>query len=133
MRPIVFGVEGPGSRLPIEIMVIWGKRNNESILLVRGVYMDVFFEWDPQKASANLRKHGISFDEASTVFNDPLAAIFDDEDHSEGEIREIIIGHSIKNDLMVVCFTERAKGIVRIFSARLATRKERKDYEENRK
>ncbi len=95
--------------------------------------MDVFFEWDPPKASANLRKHGISFDEARTVFNDPLAAIFDDEDHSEGEIREIIIGHSIKNDLMVVCFTERAKGIVRIFSARLATRKECKDYEENRK
>jgi hypothetical protein len=61
-------------------MVIWGKRNNESSLLARGVYMDVFFEWDPPKASANLRKHGISFDEASTVFNGPLAAIFDDED-----------------------------------------------------
>ncbi len=68
MRPIVFGVEGPGSRLPIEFMVIWGKRNNESSLLARGVYMDVFFEWDPQKASANLRKHGISFDGASRVF-----------------------------------------------------------------
>jgi hypothetical protein len=49
-------------------MVIWGKRNNESSLLARGVYMDVFFEWDPQKASANLRKHGISFDGASRVF-----------------------------------------------------------------
>ena len=93
--------------------------------------MDVIFEWDSRKASANFRKHGIRFHEAATVFDDPLAAIFDDEDHSARETREIIIGHSLKNRLIVVCFTERTNGIIRIFSARLATRKERKEYEEN--
>jgi uncharacterized protein len=95
--------------------------------------MNVQFEWDLKKAAANLRKHGISFEEARTVFNDPLAVIFDDEDHSREEARELIIGHSIRNHLFLVCFTERAKGIIRIFSARLVTRKERKDYEENLK
>ncbi len=95
--------------------------------------MGVRFEWDLKKASANLQKHGISFEEARTVFNDSLAVIFDDEDHSAEENREIIIGRSIRNHLSLVCFTERAKGIIRIFSARLVTRKERKNYEENRK
>ena len=88
------------------------------------------FEWDKNKASSNIRKHGVSFDEARTVFNDPLARIFDDEEHSSIERREIIIGHSIVNRLLVVCFTER-KEAIRIFSARLATLRERKDYEEN--
>jgi uncharacterized protein len=60
-----------------------------------------------------------------------LAAIFDDEDHSAEETREIIIGQSIGNRLLLVCFAERAKDVIRIFSARLAGRKERKDYEEN--
>lgn len=58
--------------------------------------MGVRFEWDLKKASANLRKHGISFEEARTVFDDPLAVIFDDEDHSVEEAREIIIGRSIQ-------------------------------------
>ena len=93
--------------------------------------MSVHFEWDKRKAEANLRKHGISFDEASTVFDDPLAAIFDDDDHSINEMREIIIGHSINNRLLIVFFTERVKDAIRIISARLATRKERNDYEEN--
>ena len=93
--------------------------------------MDVIFEWDSRKASANFRKYGVRFYEAGTVFDDSLAAIFDDEDHSARETREIIIGYSLENRLIVVCFTERTKGIIRIFSARLATRKERKDYEEN--
>ena len=95
--------------------------------------MNVRFEWDLKKADANLRKHGISFEEARTVFNDPFAVIFDDEDHSGSEAREIIIGHSIRNRLSLVCFTERVRGIIRIFSARLVTRKERRDYEENHK
>ena len=95
--------------------------------------MGVRFEWDLKKASDNFLKHGISFEEGRTVFNYPLAAIFEDEDHSTGEAREIIIGHSIRNRLSLVCFTERTKGIIRIFSARLVTRKERKNYEENRK
>ena len=88
-------------------------------------------EWNRDKAAANFRKHGVSFDEAFTVFDDRLALIFQDEDHSLEETREIIIGHSSRNRLLVVCFTERAKDVVRIYSARPATRKERKEYEEN--
>jgi len=93
--------------------------------------MSLRFEWDKDKASANLTRHGVGFDEASTVFDDSLARIFDDEDHSIDEHREIIVGHSILHRLLVVCFTERAEDVARIFSARLATRRERKDYEEN--
>ena len=92
--------------------------------------MSLKFEWDPKKAASNLSKHGVSFEEALTVFGDPLARIFDDEDHSIEEQREIIIGHSVKERLLVVCFTSQGES-VRILSARKATRKERKDYEEN--
>ena len=92
--------------------------------------MSLRFEWDPNKAEANLAKHEVSFEEAVTVFADPLARIFPDEEHSVDELREIIIGHSAGHKLILVNFT----GIndrVRIFSARKATRRERKDYEEN--
>ena len=88
------------------------------------------FEWDAEKADANRARHGIDFEEALTVFRDPLARIFDDEDHSGEERREIVIGHSVKRRLLVACFTVRA-GRIRIISARKATRLERKDYEEN--
>lgn len=88
------------------------------------------FEWNSLKATANLKKHGVSFEEAKTVFDNPLAVIFDDEAHSIGEQREIIIGHSRQNRLLLVAFTERF-GNVRIISVRLATRQERKDYEQN--
>jgi uncharacterized protein len=88
------------------------------------------FEWDKSKAAANIKKHGVSFEEAKTVFNNPLAVIFDDEAHSFEEQREIIIGHSQSNRLMLVSFTERPNAI-RIISARLATRIEREDYEQN--
>jgi uncharacterized DUF497 family protein len=91
--------------------------------------MDLQFEWDEQKANLNLKKHSINFEEARAVFVDPLAYIFDDEWHSVGEKREIIIGHDGQNRLLLVSFTERAHKI-RIISARLATKKERKDYEE---
>lgn len=89
------------------------------------------FEWDNNKARSNQIDHVVSFDEASTVFDDTFARIFDDEAHSKDERREIIIGHSINNRLLLVCFTERPKEIIRIISARLPTAKERKDYEEN--
>jgi len=89
------------------------------------------FEWDDNKARSNQIEHGVSFDEASTVFDDSLARIFDDEEHSIDERREIIIGHSVNNRLLLVCFTERPKEIIRIISARMPTGKERKDYEEN--
>src|SRR5206468_11243753 len=93
--------------------------------------MSYRFEWDEKKAASNVSKHGISFDEASTVFDDPLARIFDDELNSADERREIIIGHSINNRLLVVCFSERSNERIRIINARLHTPKERKAYEEN--
>jgi len=89
------------------------------------------FQWDPNKAKANLRKHGVSFDEAVTVFKDPLALIFDDEKHSQEEHREIIIGISSLSKLLLVCFVERYETVVRIITARPATNQEKKDYEEN--
>jgi uncharacterized DUF497 family protein len=89
------------------------------------------FEWDPVKAASNIRKHGVSFDEAVTVFKDPLAFIFDDETHSAEEDREIIIGMSALRRMILVCFVERIEDVVRIISARPATRQEIKDYEEN--
>jgi uncharacterized DUF497 family protein len=93
--------------------------------------MPLVFEWDPRKARANWRKHRVSFEEACTVFDDPLAKIFPDEDHSNGEQREIIVGHSILDRLLFVSFSERATDRLRIISARNATRNEQKDYEEN--
>lgn len=87
------------------------------------------FEWDRRKAKYNRRKHRISFEEAHTIFSDPLARIFDDPDHSIREDRELIIGHSNRGRLLVVSFTERDDR-VRIISARAATKRERKEYEE---
>ena len=86
------------------------------------------FEWDPGKARRNLRKHGVSFDEAVTAFYDPLSATFDDPDHSIGEQRYITVGFSSQNRLVVVGHTERGE-VVRIISARLATAHERKRHE----
>ena len=94
--------------------------------------MEIRFEWDRRKAASNLRKHGVSFDEALTVFRDILARIFDDEDHSIGETREIIIGHSAKKRLLVISFVAR-QGVVRLINARKATRREREEYEESTK
>lgn len=89
------------------------------------------FEWDRSKAASNFKKHGVSFEEAKTVFANSLATIFDDEAHSSiDERREIIIGHSQQNRLLLVAFTERSNSI-RIISCRLATRKELEDYEQN--
>jgi hypothetical protein len=92
--------------------------------------MSLEFEWDAKKAEANRTDHAIDFEEALTVFRDPLARIFEDEEHSENEPREIMIGHSAKQRLILVCFTVRGARI-RIISARDATRLERRDYEEN--
>lgn len=94
--------------------------------------MNVEFEWDDAKAKANLKKHGVPFAEALTVFVDPLARIFDDPDHSEAELREIIVGYSTKPRLLVVGFTERS-GRVRLIHARPATKPEQKRHEENAK
>jgi uncharacterized DUF497 family protein len=89
------------------------------------------FEWDDLKASTNLRKHQVSFEEASSVFHDRLARIFDDPEHSLVEPREIIIGYSEKNRLLLVSFTERGPDLIRIISARKATRAERTAHEKS--
>ncbi|MBI2951776.1 BrnT family toxin, partial [bacterium] len=78
--------------------------------------MSLRFIWDPEKAEVNFRKHGVTFDEASTVFGDPLAGIRDDPDHSESEERCIIIGMSQKFRMLIVAFIERSD-IIRIISA----------------
>ena len=85
---------------------------------------------DEDLTVAGLSKHGMSFEEALTIFADPLARIFDDEDHSVDELRKIAIGHSATACLLVVCFSA-GEHTVRIFSARRATKRERQDYEEN--
>ncbi len=87
------------------------------------------FEWDADKAATNLRKHGVSFDEAVTVFGDPLSVLLPDPDHSVEEERYLVLGVSTRDRLLVVAFVERPPQ-TRIISARLATRRERHDYEE---
>ncbi len=92
----------------------------------------LLFEWDTCKAEKNIKNHGVSFDEASTAFNDTLSLTIFDPLHSEGEDRPILIGNSHINRLLVIVHTERGDKI-RIISARQATRDERKQYEENAK
>ena len=87
------------------------------------------FEWNPDKATGNLEKHGISFQEAVTVFNDPLSITFPDPNHSIGESRDIIIGISRFGQLLIVAHTDLLER-VRIISARKATRQEQRFYEE---
>jgi uncharacterized DUF497 family protein len=87
------------------------------------------FEWDPQKAAKNLRKHKVSFTEAATVFGDPLSISVPDPDHSADEDRYIIVGLSNRHRLLMVAFAERGD-CIRIISARELIRSERKAYEE---
>lgn len=87
------------------------------------------FEWDTEKAAANLRKHRVSFEEASSVFGDPLAITFHDPDHSNGEVRWLTFGVSRSGLMLVVSHTQRGKR-VRLISARRTIRAERKIHEE---
>ena len=92
--------------------------------------MSLRFAWDSNKALRNSGKHdGVTFEEASTVFYDPLAYIFDDDEHTGEEYRELIIGHSRRNRLLIVAFTER-NDVVRIISARKVNLAEQKIYEQ---
>lgn len=90
--------------------------------------MGIGFEWDARKASGNRRKHAVTFLEASTVFDNPQAAILDDPGHSQHEDRELIVGESDRGNLLIVSFVYRA-GRIRIISARKVTAHERSDYE----
>ena len=87
------------------------------------------FEWNLDKARSNLTKHGVSFDEATTVFGDLLAVTYLDPEHSGDEIRYLTFGHSSQSRLIVVAHTDRDDKI-RVISARAMTRKEKKDYEQ---
>jgi uncharacterized protein len=87
------------------------------------------FEWDEQKAADNAQKHGVTFEEASTAFGDPLSVTIDDPDHSEAEDRFVLLGMSHTGRLVVVVHTDRDDHI-RLIRARLATRRERRDYEQ---
>ena len=86
-------------------------------------------EWDPRKAAANHRKHGVSFEDAASVFSDERARLIDDPDHSVGEERFLLLGLSSSLRLLVVAHCYRAQGnVIRIISARKATREERGYY-----
>jgi len=91
--------------------------------------MSLAFEWDEKKARTNLKKHGVSFEEAATVFGDPLSLTIGDPVHSEEEDRFVTLGESDRGRLLVVVSTDRGEKIG-IISARVATRRERTDYEE---
>jgi len=91
--------------------------------------MPLLFEWDEEKARQNLNKHGVSFEEASTIFGDPFSVTIGDPQHSTHESRYITLGHSAMHRLLVVVHADRGDRI-RIISARIATRHERKNYEE---
>jgi uncharacterized protein len=88
------------------------------------------FEWDPSKAGANKRRHGVSFEEAQSVFYDEFARLFYDPESSESEDRFLLLGMSNQARVLLVCHCERSDGdVIRIISARKATRNERKFYE----
>jgi uncharacterized protein len=93
------------------------------------VAVELSFEWDEEKAEANRLKHGVSFEEAKTVFGDPLSVTIDDFRHSVDEHRYVDIGLSFQERLLVVVYTERGE-VIRLISSREATRTERKIYEE---
>jgi uncharacterized protein len=93
--------------------------------------MALAFEWDPEKAEANEKKHGVSFDEASSAFGDPLGRLVDDPEHSEHEERFVLFGRSSAGRTLAVMHTER-EGAIRVISAREMTRNEERDYEEFR-
>jgi uncharacterized DUF497 family protein len=89
------------------------------------------FEWDPQKAATNARKHGVTFDEAATAFGDPFGLMVDDPRHSDTERRAVLLAYAQSGGLLAVMFTERGDRL-RLISARTATRRERRHYEEAR-
>lgn len=91
--------------------------------------MELIFEWDEEKAKANLKRHKVSFEEAKTVFNDPFLLTFPDPEHSKGEQRYINIGVSSKGRVLIAIHTER-EGNTRLISCRKATPSERRTYEE---
>lgn len=91
--------------------------------------MNLVFEWDARKAASNLKKHGVAFEEAVTAFDDDFSSTIGDPVHSVGEERSLLLGMSTRQHLLVVAHVEKGDRI-RLISARLATRAERRDYEQ---
>jgi hypothetical protein len=89
------------------------------------------FDWDPEKAAENAAKHGISFDQAIKAFDDPQALFVADAEHSDGEFREKLIGATDDSGVVLVVFTERQRDVIRVISAREATKKEKYCYAKN--
>ncbi|WP_213807673.1 BrnT family toxin [Granulicella sp. dw_53] len=100
-----------------------GRRN--TLYLLGGT----FFEWDVEKAASNVQKHGVSFEEAASVFGDEAARVYADPDHGDDESRFLLVGESGLGRLLVVASVERGER-VRLISARRVTKRERRDYEE---
>jgi uncharacterized DUF497 family protein len=90
---------------------------------------ELYFEWDQNKNASNSKKHGVSFEEAKTVFSDDFARLISDPEHSKEEERFILLGESIESNLLIVCHCIRDEDSVRIISARKADKKERRTYE----
>ena len=106
-----------------------GRDTSRQLSVPASPYADqVDFEWDSSKADSNLKKHGVSFEEAATAFGDPLSLTIPDPDHSHEEDRFVLMGETYQRRLIVVVFTERGDRI-RLISVRLATRRERRTYE----
>lgn len=95
--------------------------------------MALTFEWDREKARSNFQKHRIPFDEALTVFSDPVARLIVDDKHSRSELRLILLGKSAAGKYLAVMFTNRGPDHIRLISARTASRRERRQYEETRR
>ena len=94
-------------------------------------HQGMIFRWNALKAETNEKKHGVTFEEAATAFRDVYAKIYDDEEHSTNEERFILLGYSVISRLLVVCHCYKENDlIIRIISARKATRQERQKYEE---
>jgi uncharacterized DUF497 family protein len=91
--------------------------------------MPLRFEWDAQKARRNVARHSVSFEDAATAFGDPLSVTIYDPDHSDDEDRFILLGSTAAGRLVLVAHAERGAGVVRIISARLASKRERRTYE----
>jgi uncharacterized protein len=89
------------------------------------------FNWDPARAAKNLEKYGISFDDAVTLFKDPLALYYDDPEHSQKAKRELVIGKSKTSEKLLTCFFERSEQAIEIISVRASTHGERQNYDDN--
>lgn len=125
-RPEIYAVRGESAnviaRTPLKL------DHNYSVIILEGM-SELTFEWDTAKATSNLQKHGVSFEEAKTVFTDQFARMIADPDHSADEDRFILLGTSIRSNLLVVCHCIRHEDTIRIISARKADKQERKIYE----